>query len=622
VCGVLFVTVIGNLSQVQLIYNGIRGLSTIPTQDGSTWMTYLAQFFDGLSHWLADHKLATIHTDWWYWNATRVIPPGQGEAGPINEMPLFTFLFGDLHAHAMALPYTLLVLGLAVNILRDRFWRTDQTAWWRDPAEILTLGLLALATGALWPINTWDFPTYLLLATAALALREYARRGRVDGSGLWAVAWRAGLVVVAGRLLFQPYHSAYAGSYFGAELWKGTQTAIKPYLLIHGFFLFIIGSYLVADLLFMPGHNFLVLGFRRKLRFLHLPVDEPVEAQKTAGHKVLTDLFWITFAVGVVILFLKPVIGLALLFSLLAFILLLSARPDPLRQFVRLMILLGLLLTAVVEVVVLKGDISRMNTVFKFYLQVWVLWAVASAAVLPELARLLRVEKAQVTRPPVPDLPEGSAWTPELAAQFEALRRRPAKQTWARRWWLVFSLLLGACLLYPLTAIPARLGDRFPGSTSITLDGSAYMETSTYYDEGRPVELKWDYQAIDWLRRNVSGLPAILEANTPLYRWGSRISINTGLPTLIGWDWHEKQQRSVVPGQIIDQRLQDVKTIYTTTDIAQAKELLQQYGITYIYLGPVELLYYPGDGLKKFYLPDNGWTPVYQNEQVTIFKVQ
>ena len=52
--------------------------------------------------------------DWWFWNPTRVIHPGEGEPGPITEFPAFTFIFGDLHAHAMALPLAALALALVV----------------------------------------------------------------------------------------------------------------------------------------------------------------------------------------------------------------------------------------------------------------------------------------------------------------------------------------------------------------------------------------------------------------------------------------------------------------------------------------------------------------------------
>lgn len=192
---------------------------------------------------------------------------------------------------------------------------------------------------------------------------------------------------------------------------------------------------------------------------------------------------------------------------------------------------------------------------------------------------------------------------------------------WAKRWWWAFGLLLAACLLYPLTATPHRISDRFKDSTSVTLNGMAYMRTSVYMDDGRPVTLAWDRQAIDWLRANLHGLPTILEANTPLYRWGSRVSIYTGFPTVIGWDWHQKQQRSVMPGQIVDQRIQDVRTIYNTTDVTQAVQLLEEFNVDYIYLGALEHLYYDPNGLSKFDQPNPAWSRVYQNDQVEIFQV-
>jgi uncharacterized membrane protein len=181
--------------------------------------------------------------------------------------------------------------------------------------------------------------------------------------------------------------------------------------------------------------------------------------------------------------------------------------------------------------------------------------------------------------------------------------------------------LFAACLLYPLTATPVRLGDRFQNSLSKTLDGSAFMRTSIYSDEGRPFSLDWDGQAINWLRQNVTGIPTILEANTPLYRWGSRVSIYTGLPTVIGWDWHQKQQRAVLDGRTIDQRISDVRTIYSSADLALAAQLMDQYGVRYIYVGPLERLYYHSDGLAKFDQPNEWWSLVYQNEQVKIYQV-
>ena len=93
-------------------------------------------------------------------------------------------------------------------------------------------------------------------------------------------------------------------------------------------------------------------------------------------------------------------------------------------------------------------------------------------------------------------------------------------------------------------------------------------------------------------------------------------------PAVIGWDWHQKQQRSILPGQIIDRRIEDVRTIYTSEDVDQAMNLLRRYGVRYIYVGPLERMYYGGSGLDKFAREQGRlWNLVYQNEQVQIYSV-
>lgn len=635
-CGAVFVVVIGNLGQVKLLWDGVRALSSITpgaasaaSSSGSgspSPLLAFTQFIDGLGQ-LVSGKQLPLNIDWWYWNATRLIPKAADESGPINEMPVFTFLFADLHAHMMALPYTLLALALALVLIKSSSPSSsnkNNALWFRNREEILLLSVLALTTGALWLTNTWDFPTYTLVFAAALVVREIALQGQFTWTAVWAAAWRTVLVVILGWLFFLPFHQNYASAYFGAELWNGSRTPLWAYLLIHGLFLFVLVSYLLIELLFGTGHNALVRSIRlhfkywRHIRRMHRLFDSL--ALPTPGYRLAVSLSWFFLIVLVFVLLIDPVVGLALLFSGLAALLLFSARPNPLRQFLLIIIGLGFMLTALVEVVVLKGDISRMNTVFKFYFQVWVLWAVASAAVLPQLAARFRT-KRKVDIGPAIELKEGSAWTPEIAAQV-ALRQQTLKgSSWGKRWWWVFGLLLAGCLLYPLTAVPVRIKDRFDNSTSVTLDGTEYMSTSVYSDDSRPVPLAPDRQAIFWLRENIQGIPTILEANTPLYRWGSRVSIYTGLPTVIGWDWHQKQQRSVLPGDLIDQRLADVKTIYDSTDVNQALQLLDQYQVRYIYVGTLERLYYDAAGLAKFDQPVGPWHLIYHNDQVKIYQV-
>ena len=45
------------------------------------------------------------------------------------------------------------------------------------------------------------------------------------------------------------------------------------------------------------------------------------------------------------------------------------------------------------------------------------------------------------------------------------------------------------------------------------------------------------------------------------------------------------------------------------------------YNVQYIYVGPLERIYYASDGLNKFDQPSDLWNLVYENEQVKIFQV-
>jgi YYY domain-containing protein len=622
-CGAMFVVLIGNLAQVKLIWDAVLGLSAFPAESAKSVLGVVARFSDGLNQWIAGRDLG-IKTDWWYWNATRVIPAGQGEAGPINEMPFFTFLFADLHAHAMALPYTLLALALSLGaVLQARPTRESFPARWPVLAELPVLALVALVIGALWPMNTWDFPTYTGIVAAALVFGERGRRGRLDLAAVGAVFVRLLVIVGGAFLLFLPFHQHYASAYFGAEIWKGSRSPFWAYLLIHGFFIFVLASYLLSELLTGAGHNALIRSLRLKLRYWRRPRKLHNRflalTRPTSGYRLGVSVAQAALVLVLILFVFNPIAGIVLALGGLSALLLWSRVPAPRRQLVLVMIGTGFLLTGIVEFIVLKGDISRMNTVFKFYLQVWVLWAVASAAILPELARRLNrsARRTALTEKQHP----ARAPRKTVAPVRRPLARIPVSAA-SRRWWWAFGLLLAACLLYPLTAAPVRIRDRFKDSTAVTLDGTAYMRTSVYADDGRPVILEWDREAAEWLRLNVTGLPTILEANTPLYRWGSRVSIYTGFPTVIGWDWHQKQQRSVLPGQIIDRRLENVRTLFNTTDVAQAAALLKQLDVDFVYVGQLERYYYDPNGLAKFDEPDGPWALVFQNLGVNIYQVR
>ena len=590
--GALFVTVIGNLGELKLVLESVSKLSSAPPAERLPGVNMVVQLLSGLDALLAGKPLQ-VRTDWWYWNASRAITPGQGEAGPINEFPWFTYLFGDLHAHAMALPLTLLALGLTLAVLRTPIERL-----WRGGWEWLRLGLLALAIGALWPTNTWDFPTYTLLVLAAFVLREWYNAGGPDLIGVWRALWRWLVVVALAYALFLPFHRSYGGAYTGFGLWNGSRTSLGDYLIVHGFFLFVIGAALLVDFVYGQGHNPIVRAMRMSARVLLRPrrLRQMDRLYRAVVHPTLAyqAAMWAARAAvlaGLLLIGFGMVLP-AVLVWLLTLTVLLAWREkiDPRWQMALVFVAVGLALSLFVEFIVLKGDISRMNTVFKFYLQVWVLFGLAGASA------------ASLVWERIGGVPRG----------------------WRRTWRWGFVGLFAAVLLYPLIATPVRIGDRFANSPGQTLDGMAYMDKATITDGETKVELAPDKAAIQWMESTIQGSPVIAEMNTypVLYGWGNRYSNYTGLPSIVGWDWHQRQQRAAVSGDIVTRRIQDVQKLYNTADPTEAHDILRRYGAAYVVVGPLERAHAEPEGIAKFAdAPSGLWDLVYNGPQVQIYKV-
>ena len=100
----------------------------------------------------------------------------------ITEFPFFTFLFADLHAHMMTMPFAVLALALGWALLIGL--RNSSVRSWRPWATVV---LMAVAVGSLWAINSWEYPAYALLMVAFTSGAAWLTPGDVENS-VWSSA--------------------------------------------------------------------------------------------------------------------------------------------------------------------------------------------------------------------------------------------------------------------------------------------------------------------------------------------------------------------------------------------------------------------------------------------------
>ena len=485
----------------------------------------------------------------------------------ITEFPFFAFLFADLHAHMMVIPFTLLVIGLGLNIvvgLRDggRLW------------TVVSAAALALGLGSLWVVNSWDFPSYAILTVGLLAVAVYFTEGSV-AKKLTLLAVLATGVVAVSLLAFLPFHQAYEtfNSGLDASKWR---TPVDRFLGIHGLFLFVIASFL----LYQARSTLVALFWIVRRRDSVGTVPGMAWLKYCVAIGLLAAVFFAAAGYWNVVL----LVVFLTLAGIVAWRTLTSEAGERSFEIVPLALLVMALFIGIgVDLVRVEGDIGRMNSFFKYYLEIWVLLSIVSAYMLWHLG----------------------------ASGF----LRPNLGWRSGVWLVVLAVLIGSSLIYTALGSRARLSDRFNDGLS-TLDGTAYMAAAVHQEQGQPIEFRWDLEAIRWLQDNVEGSPVVLEAHLEQYHWGARIATYTGLPTVLGWPWHQIQQRTAY-SFTIQERAQHVREMYETTDVERAVELLRQYRVRYVIVGDLERITYANDGLKKF---EDLATKVFENQGTAIYE--
>ncbi len=603
----LGMAVVGNLGTLRMFLKGWEQLGVAGgITDTTGFFTRLAGLPVGLWNNLFRGAQLPYGLADWYWLPSRAFP-APNDVEPITEFPMFTFLYADLHAHMIAMAIAMLALTWAVAVLLGK-------AHWKSiGAGFLSIVLGGLAIGAMYPTNLSDIYAYLPIGMLVLgyALFRYAdiqrftwlpritpvvKRLLTAGAGML-------LLVLVSYVLYLPYRLWYAQPYSSIIPWTGTHTPIWSYFTHWGLFLFVIVSWMVwetrewmadtplVSLRKLEKYTGLILGGLAVLFLACLLIsvkipgieNMPVVSKLPIGRGAALAWLILPLAVWAGVLLLRP--GL----------------PD-VKRLVLFWVGTALLITVMVEVVVVQGDIGRMNTVFKFYLQAWALFALSAAAALGWLLDPIR------------------QWQPG----------------WRISWRVVFSGLVISALLFTLYGTMAKIKDRWVPEAPHTLDGTAYMpfatypadypSTSEYTPAGETVvnmDLSQDYRAIRWMQENILGSPVIVEANSRnLYRWYSRFTINTGLPGVVGWEWHQQQQRALNPPEWVTKRITDIDQFYTTVDTAYTKEFLNLYQVKYIVVGQLEQVTYPGPGLDKFpAFNGNLWREVYRDGDTVIYEV-
>jgi YYY domain-containing protein len=257
------------------------------------------------------------------WDSTRTI------ANTINEYPIFSFVWGDVHAHVVGMFNQVFIIFLLVFAYIK--WNTLESR-----ARGIVISLCILSLGSMPLINSWDVLVYAPITLLFGILIWWKNRNEAKAKRSALVFLLA--IPVISIILYLPFYIQMKTQGVGGLFIVATPSDPLQFLLVHGFFLAVFYVIIGQDIIKRPYLLLIVIPF------------------------LLTGFY--AAAVAVV-----P----------LAFF---AARKDLRPE--ELLAVLGLAITIFCEIFYLRDNMGetyfRMNTVFKFYISAWLLMGAASCA--------------------------------------------------------------------------------------------------------------------------------------------------------------------------------------------------------------------------------------------------
>ncbi len=623
--GPLFTLIVSNAEGLfEILYS--RGLFWQKTSDGwvsSFWrwidlqelQTYPTQSLS----WWPSRPGGII-----WWRASRVLSDYtlQGNFQEIiDEFPFFSFLLSDLHPHVLAIPFAVLALAFGLNLLLGGAGGSIKYKGFEVHLPVRYLLAIPVFIGGMAFMNTWDFPVYLgifLLCYMFIRLRDEGWQAERFWEFLIAGVVLGGLSIVAYLPFFIGFKSQAGGiipsfvfSTRGAHFWIMFGVMLAPICIFlltlikktHSLMHWKKGLAYSSILLFGAWILSFILGFGA----MNLPnlgqdlTNSPVPAISSLGLKMMEAGEAFSHTQGLV----GETNGEALLSALLRRLVspgtwitiwgLLSAvfialiandkkeestlvkrkteeqiadldhEPFPAGiVFILILALVGTVIVLIPEFVYLRDQFGwRMNTIFKFYYQVWLLWSVVAAFGVIFIIRNLK----------------GLSY-------------------WISSATISLAIMIG--LIYPVFGLTYTTNSF--NMDQLNLDGTAHLDI--YQTD--------EANAMKWLQSAPYGV--IAESVGGSYSAHARMSTHSGLPTVIGWTPHEGQWgRTFIE---MGGRDQDITLLYNSPEWYEIKPILDRYQVRYIVIGYLEKNTYQVQEAKfSLNLPI-----VYHNDSVVIYE--